>query len=702
MTDNFGIYHWCREGSGYPPDATAAASLLTIIEPATAADRQRGVPRDLDRIPNEMTAFKEFTERRAISMSLASTLFAPKLDLRVDRWSGTFNLVVGDSFADRVLHWNARLLLPSWLDTDLHCLRVGLDQLRNPNFLVVLGDFLKRRNHVNGGTGGQPQLTVRSISLSQEQLDEAQRLVSSTRPYGLVTSERVSGLDDVVPSARSLETARGLSGAGRGFFPRPDWTRFVWSPPSARPPANVPDHLSDAPVRQMFTSGYWCTDFIFERNGPGPRLMQENQWMLPRRWRMAGSFKISLVESPPNTLLPLARRNRDGNLTTVVCVDYPLEKIDIPTPYQAMQYALAGDGRWAEAHAEHGEIIPPNKVMWMDPSNEARYLTGVLGMAGGLQRANHFLLHPFLLDFFARLGGTPNIPSDKIIPTVNRLQKRAHLEVPFDLRNERERSALADLLVKAANALKRPMDNIKYDDLKQDWKAHRERFWAKNPQQGTSDPEIDWDKREEESLDDCLIELRGRQMVFQGHQWTCPKCHHKNWVDLAAIAPELSCGVCKRVEQAPVDIRWQFRPNQFLIESLRDHSTLSVIWVLSVLCYRARQAFIFVEPTSFGFSESRRSDAEGDLLAVVDGEAVLCEVKSSWTQFRSVAKLVALAKRLRPDIALLAVMGKGVGPTAELEAARTQLAAEGIKFELITLDNHMPEDDPYLRCYGEE
>jgi len=342
--------------------------------------------------------------------------------------------------------------------------------------------------------------------------------------------------------------------------------------------------------------------------------------------------------------------------------------------------------------------MPTKKVAWIHPSNEARYLTGVLGTTGGLQWAMKFLLHPFLRDLFAKLGGTPNLPTDQMTPTVNRLQKIFRRQPVFDLSSEEEREALANLIVKASKQIKNPMEFEKYENLKAGWETYRATYWKEHPQQGM-DTNVDWDRYEEKSLDACLVNLRHRQILYQGYQWTCQKCHHKNWVDLEALSSELSCGVCKQRSQAPVDIHWLFRPNEFLIESLRDRSTLSLVWVLSALCDRSRRSLIFVEPTSFGFDrESDETDAEADLLILLDGRSMICEVKTSWRSLRlaEIPKFVELACRLRPDIALLAVMESGSGPTSALSDARRQLTDKGIEFELLTPTEFEVEDDPYL------
>ena len=209
----------------FPPDAMGAASLLTIVAPETQADR-RGVPRDLNAIPNEMAAFAAFAEHQATSLSIASQLFASKLDIRAGQWSGTFNLVVGDSFADRLLFWNARLFIPSWLDYDLCCLRITPEQVEDGEFLRTLVTLINRRNNVNAGSGGQPQVAIRSCSLNAERLEAIRQTISAARLWNLARAEAVAGPDAIVPTEEALSKAREGSRFGNGLIPRTDWTEL--------------------------------------------------------------------------------------------------------------------------------------------------------------------------------------------------------------------------------------------------------------------------------------------------------------------------------------------------------------------------------------------------------------------------------------------------------------------------------------------
>jgi hypothetical protein len=116
-------------------------------------------------------------------------------------------------------------------------------------------------------------------------------------------------------------------------------------------------------------------------------------------------------------------------------------------------------------------------------------------------------------------------------------------------------------------------------------------------------------------------------------------------------------------------------------------------------CFERGGPAVFVEPTWFYFDrDAMHPDAEADLLVIVDGKAIVCEVKASWAIIRGsdISDLVVLAKRLRPDTALLAVMDKGIKLEGEIAAAKDELLSVGINFELLTLDMRPLEDNPYL------
>lgn len=704
LTDNFGTYHTSAATGVYPNDARSTAGLLTIVSDDYFHNREYGVPRDLDRVISEDMAFFEFVSRRVTSMSMLSSLYAARLEIRDGRWSDGFNLVIGDSFEDRLMFWNARLLIPAWLDGDLCCFRLTLDQLKDEDTLSQVAHMINSRNHVNGGGGGQSQLRVRSVSHSIEELNEVVNLLRAAKVWSAHGAAEVIPGGHVIPSNESLEHARELAqftDGSRGG----GWYEFRWRPPVVHPPEREPEHLRDAPPGQLFTLGLWSLDFSFEFELDKPRLAQDNMWMLPKRWRMADAFvaKFASRGSAQNHISLMPRTSRHGLLTVFAGFNRVLESVSVPSIGNAMRKALC----WDSAMRRVGPKDPPwpaQKIAWMRKSNESPHLAGVLGMAGGLAGAKSLLLHPFLRDVFASIGGTPNLADGDFLATANSLAKRARGRPVFDLQLESERTALAGLIVKAAQSVKAPRMYLSLDYLRSHWKAHRERYWAENPLQHKGDEEeaAEWDAREQQALEDRLGEMRTRRMLFQGYPWVCGTCQHRNWTDFQALTPSLECDVCRTETDLPVGIPWYFRPNEFLIESLHSHSVLSLVWTLSALRERAHSSFMYLGPTCFGYeNDSKNSDAEADLLAILDGQAVLCEVKSAWRSLRAVhiEDFILQAKRLRPNLAILAVMEIGSRFEKELKSASELLKLEGIKFELLTPDKYDVQDDPYLAGY---
>jgi hypothetical protein len=280
-----------------------------------------------------------------------------------------------------------------------------------------------------------------------------------------------------------------------------------------------------------------------------------------------------------------------------------------------------------------------------------------------------------------------------------RLRKWANRQHPYDLKDPADRVALSNLVIRAASDLRRPKAFISFATLKEKWEVFRAAYWAANRRPERIDVDGQWEQDDRDTLAACLASLRDRQMLFQGHRWICSKCSHHNWQNFDDLSAELICAVCTQETRAPVDIKWLFRPNEFLIECLSDHSTLSLIWLLDRLARDARMSFFYSGPTCFGYSRNSNAiDSEADLLAIIDGKSHLCEAKSSWRDLRlgDIGKFQTLALRLRPDVAVLAVMQAGDGPVEPLAALRAALNQAGIAFKLIQPGQFDAHENPYL------
>jgi hypothetical protein len=121
-----------------------------------------------------------------------------------------------------------------------------------------------------------------------------------------------------------------------------------------------------------------------------------------------------------------------------------------------------------------------------------------------------------------------------------------------------------------------------------------------------------------------------QQILHQGHEWRCTNCANSNWVSIDNLSRTMECDVCGASEPAPVTQTWRFKLD--ILEGLREHGLSPCLWCLAQLSSRARASFYFCESqqlfyTEAGF-EKRKSDAEIDLLAVVDGTAYVSDMSA--------------------------------------------------------------------------
>src|SRR3546814_19305141 len=81
---------------------------------------------------------------------------------------------------------------------------------------------------------------------------------------------------------------------------------------------------------------------------------------------------------------------------------------------------------------------------------------------------------------------------------------------------------------------------------------------------------------------------------------------------------------------------------------------------------------------------------------VVDGTSIVAEVKSSWAVMRKsdVTALGDIAKKIRPDVALLAVMDTGNLHREALEALGSELREAGTTIQVVTLATNPPHANP--------
>ena len=624
------------------------------------------------------------SQRDLRGLAQISASFAPRIELGDMIWSRTVNLLVGDLFADRLIFWNALHHTPVWLGGGIAALKVSQDDLNDADRFNAIVNIIKNRIYLPvGGNASHAHIVVRSASVPAEELQQIANRLHLANKFNAYTWEHLASVDAPVPSASALKNARDHVEPGSPFQPH-DWHEVAFTEDTFRPTLVLPRHLRDAAqLPASAKQGHWQLDLDIERTVDHSWVQNvQHHWRLPRRLRMVGAFTRGYrLHGMSSVCMP--RSTASGLLSLTCATEGTLPELNVPTDEAAFRYAICAARDWWPFVRSDAKP-KPGPALDMRPSDKGRYLTTLLRMSGNIHRAKEIFLSQFWKERFELLGSTPKATDDRVAAVTQRLKKRFK---GGKIASDDEWSRLASTVLAEARAERFPSHYLKFDDLRTEFDAFRNAYWAKNP---AATPRDEWDEHERRSLAASAKYLCQREILHQGHEWRCRQCFNNNWVSLDDLKRVMVCEVCGRNEPAPVANSWHFKINGFVLEGLREHGLLPIVWCLAKCAERATMSYFYLDPHELFFSvkttNKGASDAELDLLVVSDGVVRLVEGKASG-QGIEIDKTAELAKRLRPDVVTLAVMEpRSAALTKKLTDLQQQLAGTDIAADLMTLD----------------
>ena len=640
---------------------------------------------------------------RIKSVSRVSALMSQRLGFYEGSWGNSFNVVVGDTVRDRILYWNARLLMPIGRDWDDVDLMIPREKFEDAAFVTSLRDFLNRRNFIGGGQGPH-KATLRSASIDDSDLTNLEQLMMSGNGWIAYNHEHIGDITSVRPKSEELGKS-SLASAGSAFRPTNTWQEQSFYGDSIALGTPTPEHIRHIPTSIANESlGLWALDVDLDRSiDHSPFSNVKHKWRLPRRLRVIDAFRRPYRLDDHHGPIIYPRASVNGLLTLFTAIGRQTPTIRIPSDHQAIVHALCAGRAWPAFDRFGEDGTPPERLCALaERSPAGRYFWGVYQLFGDLKTAKSFLLHTFWRKQLKALGATDQRTEERQRRIETQLKKRIGVK-SLDQLEDGKLATLANIVLQEADAERTTVRALRWDKLKVDFDGLVDSYLDRHPSPRSSPLEEAEERRDyTSSLKSFIQNLCSIGALHQGYEHICSECLHRSWTSIADLRAQITCEVCHDEEPAPVDKAWQFRLNGFLREALQRHGIGPLFWVLSQFQQHNSNSFWFDGPLNIFFDDesahANKPNTDIDLTIIDNGVVRMCEVKQSERQFLDPEGLASTMLKLRPDIAMIAVM-EAESPNLQSKFARFSKALEGsgIKAEMLTLDAERAFDDwPYF------
>jgi len=631
-----------------------------------------------------------------------SAMAARRANYESSRWGGAFNLVVGKTVSDRIAFWNIRLQMPAFRDGDSVDMNVAAEALDDAVFVEALRTYLQKRTHIAPSHGGNyPRVAVRSLSIGKDELEKLAARLQGEQRWCAFTADPILSHQDCVPARAVLERA-AIVESGTNFASRPAWRETYVTTSSFRAPESEPSHLRHAPsALSSPASGLWAVDLDIERSvDHSPFVNVQHRWRLPRALRVTRAF-LDWYQLGDTISRPIAPRvTATGLLTVFAASGTTPPLIKIPDDHSAIKLGLESGRDW-EVQGPVASVPPEQLCFRAERSSAGRHFWGVYQLFADMNVARSFLLSKFWRRQLEAFGATDQRTDVRRAALEQTLQARFRGRL-VDPMKEDQLGRLADIVLQYADEQRLTVPTLSWHTLSADFSAVVQDYVARNPR----NVDLDWSEEAEtasyfEGLKNYVQQMCRLGVLHQGYEYKCRKCLHRSWISIDSLSKSVACDVCRSAEPAPIDRPWEFRLNGFLREALQRHGIAPLFWALSRFQERSQQSFWFDAPLDIYESADsfrlRRKTTDIDLTIVDNGKVFMCEAKQSARQVTNPEKLASTFLRLRPDVAVLAVMQE---ETSSLRSKFERFSAvfNGTSTEprLICLETDDISDAPYF------
>lgn len=537
------------------------------------------------------------------------------------------NLVIGDSFEDRLYFWNSRHFFDESNMLDFPAMRIPTEKLVEESFIAGLVMFLTSWSSMFPSDQGQPHIIVRSYSLDAQTLED---FIEKTKAFA-------KHLHIYVDQSKPLPIPEKLDDQPHFFQGYPHSDRVNESPFKVVP--NEPRHFHY--ISPPFTSlkeGQYAVDLAIDRYNNHSRIINRaHWWQLPKRKEVARLF-----------LEGRTRVTRHGTLSVV--------------------YSRFGDDAFRRDYTQENAIqlsFPEDKFFFGTIlHNDRSYETGDLRNRGALPGYSKVVTSPKgrgLQAIVHTFGG--------LYPAFKFVDNRFWREAAEDMMAFKKTTSDEG---KTETQIGHPK-TITYEDLKVRRRKSFKEF-KKTAQNGQGFHDEGILSEIVEDFGSTLQRLVADGVFFQGYRWTCPNCGNANWVTVQSFNLFAECEVCQHKQQTDVtDRRWEFKLNQRLGNALYGESVIAELWTLGHLLEQARETFYFIPQSElYRDWDNKNSDKEIDIVCVQDGNYIIGEAKYSASGFKDkdIDKLIALSKDIKPDAVILSYINNDKDISAMAEDIR--------------------------------